>query len=194
VLQPTLGQVVTDLDLPAIRDLIDELSQSGFDDVVHLASFGGWNGPHLDPNLSADESYSVWRRHVGGFFHGIDWDLEGNDHLESVNNYFTLECLDKMGEISRMAKEDDFFVSMAPPQPYLDVHGTGRFRRYVNLTDPHRQWHSEFQYFGTNVYAYLLAKYDQCIDLISVQLYESYSRAAQAVRSQGIEAGKYLEQ
>jgi hypothetical protein len=42
VLQPTLGQVVTNLDLPAIGDLIDELSRSGYDDVVHLVSFGGW--------------------------------------------------------------------------------------------------------------------------------------------------------
>jgi hypothetical protein len=193
VLHPVSGQVVTDLDLPAIRDLIDELSRSGYDDVVHLVSFGGWNGPHLDPNLSADEWYSVWKGQVGGFFHGIDWDLEGNDRLESVNNYFTLDCLDKMGEISRMAKEDGFFVSLAPPQSYLDVHGTRRFSRYVNLTDEHRQWHSEFRYFGTNVYAYLLAKFDDCIDLISVQLYESYSRAAQAVH-QGIQPGKYLEQ
>lgn len=193
VLQPTVGQVVTDLDLPAIRDLIDELNQSGYDDVVHLVSFGGWNGPHLDPNMSADEWYSVWIRQAGDIFHGIDWDLEGNDYMESASNFFTINCLDKIGEISRMAKEDGFFVSVAPPQSYLDIHGTSRFSRYVNLTDPHRQWHSEFHYFGTNVYAYLLAKYDNWIDLISVQLYESYSRAAQAVYSQGVQPGKYLE-
>lgn len=44
MLQPTLGQVVTDLDLLAIRDWIDELSRSAYDDGVHLVSFGGWNG------------------------------------------------------------------------------------------------------------------------------------------------------
>jgi hypothetical protein len=71
----------------------------------------------------------------------------------------------------------DFFVSLAAPQSYLDVHGTSRFSRYVTLTDQHRQWHGEFQYFGANVYAYLLAKSGHCIDLISVQLNESYSRA-----------------
>jgi hypothetical protein len=81
--QPRVLQTADALDLPAIRDLIDELSRSGYDDVVHLVSFGGWNGSHLDPNLSADEWYYVWRRQVGDFFHGIDWDLEGNDRLES---------------------------------------------------------------------------------------------------------------
>lgn len=38
-------------------------------------------------------------------FHGIDWDLEGNDDLNSPYNYFTKDCLDKMGQISHLMKQ-----------------------------------------------------------------------------------------
>lgn len=193
-LQMNEAHVITKLDLSAIQDLIVELDSSGYGDVVHLVSVGGWNGPHLDPKLSATDWYSVWKREMGNIFHGIDWDLEGNDAVESASNFFTVDCLDKMGAISRRAKEDGYIVSTAPPQSYLDILGASRFSRYVNLTDPQRQWHADFQYFGSNVYAYLLAKHGESIDIISIQLYESYSRAAQAVFSKGIQPDIYLEQ
>jgi len=70
---------------------------------------------------------------------------------------------------------------MAPPQSYLDFEGSGRFSRFVNLTDPERSWHPEFNYFGANVYAYLLERFGDSIDFVSIQLYESYSRAAMSV-------------
>lgn len=69
---------------------------------------------------------------------------------------------------------------MAPPQSYFDKDTT-RFSRFVNLTDPFRVWHDDFSYFGANVYSYLMAKYGEWIDLVSIQLYESYSRAAMAI-------------
>jgi hypothetical protein len=66
--------ISTNLDLPAIQELIAELDREGYHDVVHLASFGGWNGPHLDPELTASE---WWRdgfiEHVGHIFDGLDW-------------------------------------------------------------------------------------------------------------------------
>lgn len=98
------GKVQTNLDLKAIRKLIEDLDNSGYGHVVHLVSFGGWNGPHLDARLSAVEWYSTFRREVGDIFHGIDWDLEGNDNLDNPRNFFTLDCLEKIGAISQMAK------------------------------------------------------------------------------------------
>jgi Glycosyl hydrolase family 1 len=97
--------VQTKLNLTAVRDLIDELNANGYNDVLHFVSIGGWNGPHLDPELSAAQWYDTFRIAVGDMFHGIDWDLEGNDEMSSSNNVFTFDCMNKMGEISRLAKE-----------------------------------------------------------------------------------------
>jgi hypothetical protein len=100
-----LSRLDTGFDIPCIRQLIQRLDNDGYDDVVHLTSLGGWNGPHLDPDISASTWYEQWKRLCGSTFHGLDWDLEGNDDLESPYNVFTIECLDKMGEISRLAKQ-----------------------------------------------------------------------------------------
>jgi len=106
----TKAKISTSLNLTAIRDLVEELQRDGFDHVVHLASVGGWNGGHLDPSVSASLWYGTFKEQVGDLFHGIDWDLEGNDDLTSPYNYFTLECLDKLGEISQMAKQGRLLV------------------------------------------------------------------------------------
>ena len=80
---------------------------------------------------------------------------------------------------------------MAPPESYLDI-GSSKFSRYVNLTDAEREWHSSFHYFGQNVYAYILQKYGDSIDFVSVQFYESYSRASMAVHHSGMSPAEYL--
>lgn len=111
--------VSTNLDLTAIRNLIDELDQAGLGEVLHFVSVGGWNGAHLDAKVTPHEFYQTFKESVGDIFHGIDWDLEGNDKISSLNNFFTLECLHKMGEISRLAKEGKcslFFFRMGPAQ------------------------------------------------------------------------------
>jgi hypothetical protein len=105
-----------------------------------------------------------------------------------------------MGEISRLAKLDSYWIGIAPPQSYLDMVTDNddnakighRFSRYVNLTDPMRPWHAHFSYYGANVYAYLLVKYGDYIDFISIQFYESYSRAADAVFRNGQTPAAYL--
>lgn len=81
---------------------------------------------------------------------------------------------------------------MAPPQSYLDPSSI-RFSRNVNHTHPNRKWHDDFSYAGRNVYAYLLARYGHAIDMVSIQLYESYSRAAYAIHELGMPPAKYLE-
>lgn len=191
----TVGQkaeVKTDLDLPRIKELIQELDGSGYSHVLHLVSFGGWNGPHLDPKLTASEWYTGWKESMAGdIFHGIDWDLEGHDDLTYPTNVFTIECLEKMGHISQLMKEDGYLVGMAPPQSYMNFDDTS-FSRSVNLTEPNRRWHPEFHYFGANVYSYLLAKYGDYIDFVSMQLYESYSLAAMAVYHDQMTPDDYL--
>ena len=86
-----------------------------------------------------------------------------------------------------------YVVTMAPPQSYLDIDSP-KFSRLVNLTDDSRGWQraSDFSYYGRNVYAYLLAKYGDYIDLISIQFYESYARSVQAVVVDGMSASSYL--
>ncbi|GKY91453.1 hypothetical protein MPSEU_000117600 [Mayamaea pseudoterrestris] len=182
----------TNLDIAGIRCLRTELCKHGYGRVKHLVSVGGWNGAHLDESVSAAEWYNAFKLIVGDVFDGIDWDLEGHDRMHSPTNYFTANCLHKMGAISRMAKRDGYLVSMAPPQSYLDFHGTNRFSRYINLTDPTRDWHDEFRYLGANVYAFLLAKYMDAIDLVSIQFYESYSRAAMMIKKYGVSPSDYL--
>ena len=174
-------EIVTNLDLKKVAALIQELDETGFSDVVHLVSCGGWNGPHLDTTLSAEEWYQGWiDSSLSTVFHGIDWDLEGNDDLNSPYNIFTVECLEKMGTISKSMKHDGYIVAMAPPQSYMNFDNP-HFSRYVNLTEPERPWHPDFHYFGANVYSFLLAKYGNAIDFVSMQLYESWSLAAMAV-------------
>ena len=86
---------------------------------------------------------------------------------------------------------DGLIVGMAPPESYRDI-GSSKFSRYVNLTDSEREWHSSFHYFGQNAYAYILQKYGDFIDFVSVQFYESYSRAGMAVHHDGISPSEYL--
>lgn len=189
-LQQVQPAIETTLDMECIRREIQVVNS--FDDqVVHLVAFGGWNGPHLDVIYQSEQIYETWRKLYGDVFDGIDWDLEGHDDLDSPTNHFTLNCLNKMGRISQLAKNDGYIVSIAPPQSYLDL-STTQFSRYVNLTHPGRKWHSEFSYAGANVYAYLLARYGDDIDMVSVQLYESYSRAAYDINELGVPASTYI--
>lgn len=180
-----VGYVKTNLNLSRIASLIIDLDSSGHSDVLHLTSIGGWNGRHLNSIISAIDWYDIWTASdASGIFHGIDWDLEGNDDIASPDNYFPLDCLDAMINISRLMKEDGYVVTMAPPQSYLNFDDPS-FGRYVNTTKD-RGWHDEFGYFGNNAYAYLLiGNSESYIDLISIQLYESYSNAAMSIYRDG---------
>lgn len=95
----------TSLDMDCIRGLIRDLDEESFTDVVHLVSVGGWNGGHLDTSFTAQEIYKSWKEFGGDVFHGINWDFQGNDQSDSPDNFFSKECLDKMGQISQIAEE-----------------------------------------------------------------------------------------
>lgn len=179
-------------DVDAAKKMIATLDNEGYNDTIHLISFGGWNGPHLPEELTAEDMYEAWREEFGNHFHGIDWDLEGHDTLDYPTNVFTIDCLEKMGQFSRLAKKDGYIVGMAPPQSYLDVQSS-MFSRSVNLTDSSRDWHDDFHYFGANVYAYVLSKYGDDIDFVSVQFYESFSRAAMSLYHYHMSQEAYLQ-
>lgn len=64
-----------------------------------------------------------------------------------------------MGKISQYAKQDDFIVTMTPPESYLDPT---RSEIGLSLLDTYPEWEKivpDFTYHGRNTYAYLLAKY-----------------------------------
>jgi chitinase len=185
-------------DVELAKQTISQLDEEGFK-VIHLVSFGGWNGPHLPTSsfssheASAKALYQSWKRTFGDVFDGFDWDLEGNDNIESASNMLTIECLESMGEMSAMAKKDGYIIGMAPAQSYLD-NESSNFSRYLNLTDHTRtEWHSDFHYYGANAYAYLLSKYSDAIDFVSIQFYESYSKAGLNCYHRGIPKDVYLE-
>lgn len=190
--------LTTNLDIEQIQQVIKELDMDGYSHVVHLASLGGWDGPHLQRLSMTSESseysnrwISAWRSSiVSTLFHGIDWDLEGNDNITSPLNYFHQTTLDCMGHISQLMKDEGYIITMAPPQSYLNFDNSD-FGQYVNITH-HRGWHDDFSYFGNNIYAYILYQYGAYIDLVSIQLYESYSNAAMSIYHYGIMAEDYI--
>ena len=97
--------VVTNLNLTAVSSTIHYLNNNGHK-IHHLVSIGGWNGQHLDTTITPTQWMDIWyRSELSSIFHGIDWDLEGNDNLTSEFNVFTMDCLEMMGEISRLMKQ-----------------------------------------------------------------------------------------
>ena len=95
----------TGLSLEEIKETINVLDNEGYDKVLHLMAVGGWNGKHLDPLVTAEEWFQAFLD--VGIFHGVDWDLEGNDNLSSIYNTFTMSTLDQMGDISRLLHEGE---------------------------------------------------------------------------------------
>jgi len=197
-------QLKAELDVSKYKRYREELRHMGYPHVVHLLAFGGWNGPHVASGYSGKELYDAFQAFnmqqsenddnvetfLGPLFDGVDWDLEGHDDIQSPTNEFTKECLDQVGELSRLMKEDGFIVSMAPPESYLDITSP-KFSRRVNLTYP-EPWHKEFQYHGWNVYAYILAKWNSSIDFVFLQFYESYSHAAYQTSQLGQSRQEFL--
>jgi len=202
--QPTIQH---GLNFQCIAQIVKRLRDMNLD-TVHLISIGGWDSPHIDTSFSAEDWLKVWinwnnntvaKPDLGFFgFDGIDWDLEGNDDLQSQWNVFTVPTLNLMGSLSQLAKKNGYIVSMAPAQSYLDV-GTNVFDRSL-LHSP--TWKSNFPYHGDNTYAPIIAKYGQTIinstisvptfDFISLQLYEGWSRANSIINDNHIPVATYL--
>jgi chitinase len=183
--------------------------------TTHLISIGGWDAPHPETTNPPNTVYESWVQWNDGLYEGFDWDIEGNDDLSSPYNYFTSDCLNLMGIMSQLAKQDGFIVSMAPAESYLDVT-TGLYDQY--LTHNYPEWETlqpEFHYHGRNIYGYLLSSYGltslnktanwasssevqtitiPTFDFISIQLYESYTHAVYNVSILGTSPSDYLIQ
>lgn len=178
-----------------VANTINQLKNDGYGNVVHLISTGGWDAMHPKTDNSAEEVFDTWKYwneitivdpNLGFYgFDGLDWDIEGNDVATSPYNAFTIECLDLMGKMSQILKANDYFVTMAPAESYLDAL-TSDFNRLLNNT--YSEWHQDFTYHGKNSYAYILAKYGNTqllskgtvptFDMISIQLYEGWSHCS----------------
>lgn len=177
-------------DLDCIANVSLILRNEGLS-TAHLMTVGGWDAPHPDTRAPPGEVYAAWlewqhsvvsRPGLEGGFDGIDWDLEGNDDVNSTNNFVTTDVLELIGELSAAAHRDNFVVSMVPPESYLDVW-TPLFDRSL-LHAYNDGWQPNFTYHGRNSYAYLLAKWPSAFDLVLLQLYETFSHldyAAQAL-------------
>ena len=170
--------------------------------TTHLISIGGWNAPHPNTFLSGVKWFEQWHawntgdavaRPSLGFngFDGFDWDLEGNDNKGSPWNYFSLDCMHVVGDMSVAAKEKGYIVTMVPPQSYLDPMENRFDFSLLHAYDD--GWQPDFKYHGRNAYAYLLSKYGQItFDLIDVQLYETFSRADFTITHKGRDPSEYL--
>ena len=203
--QHMTGSIRTDLDLSAITTLRDK-----YDDIVHLAAFGGWNAPHPPTAFNGEqwcEVFMEFNKVNGYIFDGVDWDYEGHDDLNSPTATFNLETLDIMADFSTHAKEKyGMIVSMAPAESYLDatveaLSDDAIFSLQLDL--PPRAWTSSksasdedrrliesagFSHAGRQCYAYVLAKAGTHIfDWISIQLYEAYSTFAHDVVRRNID-------
>ena len=145
-------------DLDCASKIITKLHEMNLP-TTHLISIGGWNSPHPDTSNHVEDVYTAWKQWNNGLFDGFDWDIEGNDDFDSPYNHFTSACLDLMGRMSQLAKQDGFIVTMAPAESYLDP--TCSVFDY-DLNHTYSEWdviQPGFKYHGHNTYAYLLAKY-----------------------------------
>jgi len=147
------GRIRTELDLEEIQKIRDK-----YDTVLHLAAFGGWNGPHPPVFASSTSECSSmtgkqwfdiflqFNKLNGYLFDGIDWDYEGHDDLTSPTATFTLETLDVMADFSVEAKKHGMVVSMAPCESYLDasiIPNSIDSKFSLALDFPPRAWSSD---------------------------------------------------
>jgi len=161
---------------------------------AHLVSVGGWDAPHPSTAFNGTEWFEAWEAWNSALpwpFDGLDWDLEGNDIVSAPSNVFTPEVLDLVVDMSTALKRAGYVVSMVPAQSYLDVT-TSAFNR--SLLNAYPDFHPDFNYHGLNCYAYILAASPTDVfDIVIVQLYESWSRAAQALQD-GVDPSIYLQE
>mmetsp|Transcript_19124 Transcript_19124/g.28951 ORF Transcript_19124/g.28951 Transcript_19124/m.28951 type:complete len:362 (+) Transcript_19124:1905-2990(+) len=170
-------QISTGPNITCVKKVVNDLNSLGFNTSVHMISIGGWDSAHPSPIASGFEWFNVFKE-WNQVYDGIDWDLEGNDNLTSPYNALTNRTLQIMNDFSIAAKNDGAIVSLVPPQSYLD---TTESRYDTNLTHTYLDWHPDFHYRGRNAYAPLLFLNDSLYDFVSLQLYESWSRCAQAI-------------
>lgn len=175
--------------------------------TTHMVTIGGWAAQHPTTAFPASEMWKTWKdwnknvieaAGLLGGFDGIDWDMEGTNTPSDPTNYLAKDMMDLVGEISQLAKSDGYIVSIVPAESYLDPT-TSLFDN--SLLHNYPEWQNEgvtFNYHGHNGYAYLLAKYgktglDDTYDMVTIQLYESYTHVLYNVTKLNQTPSTYLE-
>ncbi len=184
-LNKTIPIITNGPDFNCVASKIKELKDIYNLNPINLVSIGGWNAPHPVTNIEPEifyEYFNNWNRNIistADFngFDGIDWDIEGNDNINSPNNLFTIETLNWMGKFSELLHNNNYIVSMAPAESYLDPSTSEYSLSLLHDYPEYIDIQPDFKYHGRNVYAYLLSKYNNCFDFITIQLYEGYSHA-----------------
>jgi hypothetical protein len=175
--------------------------------TTHMVTIGGWAAQHPTTDFPASEMWHTWKEWnknvieaagLSGGFDGIDWDMEGTNTPSDPTNFLAKDMMDLVGEISQLAKSEGYIVSMVPAESYLDPT-TSLFDN--SLLHNYQEWENvgvDFNYHGHNGYAYLLAKYGKTgfvdtFDIVTIQLYESYTHVLYNVTELNQKASSYLE-
>jgi chitinase len=188
-------------DFDCVATTANTLAAEGLN-TTHMISIGGWGSPHPAITNDPEAVYANWKdwnentvaRNGWPGFDGLDWDLEGVNTIDDPDNTITTACMDTVGRVSQLAKADGYIVSLVPPQSYFDVT-IPNFDN--NLTHNYPDYMPTFYYHSWNAYAYIYSRYNsngstQLFDFISIQLYESYSRALYNISVLGQPAAEYL--
>ena len=199
-----LPYVAPTFDVEAVREARARATKvAGRDGVAFLCAFGGWNGPHPSTRLGGGAWYDCWKawnEAQGGLFDGVDWDLEGHDDPEAATATMDAALVDLVADFSARAAEDGFAVFLAPAESHLDAASSA-----FNLSlrnEPLARWDAAttkgfpeegFPYAGRNAYAAIVRRAGvEVFALISIQLYEGYSRACHATTREGTALDDYL--
>jgi hypothetical protein len=192
-------------DFDCVGRVVKELRDKNLP-TTHLISVGGWNSPLPDTSFTGEQwwhYFHKWNKEVVARpelgwegFQGIDWDPEGSDDR---GDEFTVEIMDLIGEMSVLAKQHGYLVTMAPAQSYFDVN-TSAFDLGTSHASPY--WQPDFHYHGHNLYTYWVAKYGETqmrggetvptFDWVAVQLYEGFSLANYKINAEGVSVTDYL--
>jgi len=209
-------QVATGLNHTCVAEVAQKLRRQRLP-TAHMLCVGGWDAPHPNTSFSGQQWFEAWdewnqreaARPELGFagYDGIDWDLEGNDAPASPWNRFSAATIALVGTMSQAMKRAGYLVSLVPPQSYADATDGGFDR---SLLHSYADWRPAFRYRGRNAYmAWLSSRYAvthgtvdgdvqrgggvRTFDFVSVQLYESWSRASQAIDGPSqVPAAQYL--
>jgi hypothetical protein len=184
-------------DHSCMAQVAQELDRMGVT-TAHLISIGGWDAPHPAAVFSGAElfvAWNAWNAALPRPFDGFDWDLEGNDDPAASSNSLAVNTLHQVIDMSVAAHAAGLVVTLVPAQSYFD-ESTEEFN--LSLLNSYAEWHPEFHYHGRNGYAYVWAAAPpHTFSLVTVQLYESWSRADQALLtapSASAGAQQYLQQ
>mmetsp|Transcript_29264 Transcript_29264/g.59860 ORF Transcript_29264/g.59860 Transcript_29264/m.59860 type:complete len:366 (-) Transcript_29264:141-1238(-) len=168
-------------DYDCVASVAAELDNLGLQ-TTHLISIGGWDAPHPDSSFTGHEffdAFDTWNQALPRPFDGFDWDLEGNDNLKASSNAFSARTLNQVLDMSTEASDAGYVVTLVPAQSYFDV-STDEFN--LSLLNAYPDFHPDFTYHGANCYAYLVAAAPpRTFAAVTVQLYESWSRADQGL-------------